>query len=133
MRKTAAKKRQSLAGERPQVLDGALTTAPQSRARPLRLRLPGRRAALHRLRNNRPPPDPELAGAGSQNRCASNLVAACPRCNYDDGARVAAQNTRRTIEHLRALVEEQQQQIAQMAERLARYEPARNRPVPRIF
>jgi 5-methylcytosine-specific restriction endonuclease McrA len=51
-----------------------------------------------------------------------NLVAACSRCNYGDGARVAAQNTRRTIEHLRALVEEQQQQIAEMAERLARYE-----------
>jgi 5-methylcytosine-specific restriction endonuclease McrA len=52
----------------------------------------------------------------------SNLVAACPRCNYGDGARVAAANMRRTIEHLRALVEEQQQQIAEMAERLARYE-----------
>jgi 5-methylcytosine-specific restriction endonuclease McrA len=51
-----------------------------------------------------------------------NLVAACSRCNYGDGSRVAAQNTRRTIEHLRALVEEQQQQIAEMAERLARYE-----------
>jgi 5-methylcytosine-specific restriction endonuclease McrA len=69
----------------------------------------------------------------------ANLVAACRRCNYGDGARVAAENTRRTIEHLRALVEEQQQQIAQMAERLARYEngpspeAALNRPVPRIF
>jgi 5-methylcytosine-specific restriction endonuclease McrA len=69
----------------------------------------------------------------------ANLVAACRRCNYGDGARVAAQNTRQTIEHLRALVEEQQQQIAQMAEELARYEnglspePARNRQMPRIF
>jgi 5-methylcytosine-specific restriction endonuclease McrA len=52
----------------------------------------------------------------------ANLVAACRPCNYGDGARVAAQNTRQTIEHLRALVEEQQQQIAEMAERLARYE-----------
>ena len=52
----------------------------------------------------------------------SNLAAACGRCNYGDGARVAAENTRRTIEHLRALVEEQQQQITEMAERLARYE-----------
>jgi 5-methylcytosine-specific restriction endonuclease McrA len=52
----------------------------------------------------------------------SNLVAACRRCNYGDGARVAAQNTRQTIEDLRLLVEEQQQQIAEMAERLARYE-----------
>jgi 5-methylcytosine-specific restriction endonuclease McrA len=69
----------------------------------------------------------------------ANLVAACSRCNYGDGARVAAQNTRQTIEHLHALVEEHQQQIAQMAERLARYEnglspeAALNRPVPRIF
>jgi len=52
----------------------------------------------------------------------SHLVAACGRCNYGDGSRVAAQNTRQTIEHLRALVEEQQQQITEMAERLARYE-----------
>jgi 5-methylcytosine-specific restriction endonuclease McrA len=52
----------------------------------------------------------------------TNLVAACGRCNYGGGARVAAENTRRTIEHLRALVEAQQLQIAEMAERLARYE-----------
>jgi 5-methylcytosine-specific restriction endonuclease McrA len=51
-----------------------------------------------------------------------NLIAACTRCNYGDGARVAAQNTRQTIESLRALVVEQQQQIAEMAEQLARYE-----------
>jgi 5-methylcytosine-specific restriction endonuclease McrA len=50
-----------------------------------------------------------------------NLIAACTRCNYGDGARVAAQNTRQTIESLRALVVEQQQQIAEMAEQLARY------------
>ena len=49
------------------------------------------------------------------------------------GARVAAENTRRTIEHLRALVEEQEQQIAEMAERLARYEDqAAKRRVPAI-
>ncbi len=51
-----------------------------------------------------------------------NLVAACRRCNYGDGSRVAAQNTRATIERLRALVEAQEQQIAQLAERLARCE-----------
>jgi 5-methylcytosine-specific restriction endonuclease McrA len=51
-----------------------------------------------------------------------NLVAACSRCNYGGGARVAAENTRRTIEDLRALVEEQQQQIGEMAERFARPE-----------
>jgi 5-methylcytosine-specific restriction endonuclease McrA len=52
----------------------------------------------------------------------SNLTASCARCNYGDGSRVAAENTRQTIEDLRLLVEEQQQQIAEMAERLARYE-----------
>ena len=63
----------------------------------------------------------------------SNLVGACRRCNYGGGSRVAAQNTRRTIERLRAVVEEQEQQIAQMAERLARYEDqAAKRAVPAI-
>jgi 5-methylcytosine-specific restriction endonuclease McrA len=52
----------------------------------------------------------------------ANLVAACRRCNYGGGARVAAENTRRTVEDLRALVIEQQEQIADMAVRLARYE-----------
>jgi 5-methylcytosine-specific restriction endonuclease McrA len=69
----------------------------------------------------------------------SNLVASCPRCNYGDGSRVAADNRRQQIAYLQQLVEEQQQQIAQMAERLAHYEngpspeAALNRPVPRIF
>jgi hypothetical protein len=62
-----------------------------------------------------------------------NLVAACPRCNYGDGSRIAAENTRQTIERLRGIIEEQQQQIAQMAERLARYEDqAAKRRVPAI-
>jgi 5-methylcytosine-specific restriction endonuclease McrA len=52
----------------------------------------------------------------------SNLVAACGRRNYGGGARAAAQNTEQLIEDLRALVAAQQQQIAEMAERLARYE-----------
>jgi 5-methylcytosine-specific restriction endonuclease McrA len=51
-----------------------------------------------------------------------NLVAARSRCNYGGGSRVAAQNTRQTIERLRGIIEEQQQQIEQMAERLAYYE-----------
>ena len=63
----------------------------------------------------------------------SNLVAACSRCNYGGGSRIAAENTRQTIERLRALVEEQEQQIVQMAERLARYEDqAAKRRVPAI-
>jgi 5-methylcytosine-specific restriction endonuclease McrA len=65
---------------------------------------------------------------------AENLEAACTRCNYGDGSRIAAENTRQTIERLRALVEEQQQEIAQMAERLARYEEApAKRPPPVIY
>jgi 5-methylcytosine-specific restriction endonuclease McrA len=55
----------------------------------------------------------------------SNLVASCPRCNYGDGSRIAAENTRRTINDLRALVEEQQQQIERLLETLARYEDAK--------
>jgi 5-methylcytosine-specific restriction endonuclease McrA len=51
-----------------------------------------------------------------------NLVVACSRCNYGGGSRIAAENTRRTIQDLRALVIEQQEQIAEMAERLARHE-----------
>jgi 5-methylcytosine-specific restriction endonuclease McrA len=62
----------------------------------------------------------------------SNLTASCARCNYGDGSRVAADNRRQQIAYLQQLVEEQQQQIAQMAERLARYENG-PWPVPRIF
>jgi 5-methylcytosine-specific restriction endonuclease McrA len=51
-----------------------------------------------------------------------NLVAACSRCNYGGGARVAAENTRQTIESLRILVWEKQAQIDHLTERLARYE-----------
>jgi 5-methylcytosine-specific restriction endonuclease McrA len=57
-----------------------------------------------------------------------NLEAACSACNYGGGSRVAAENTRQTIERLSSLVEEQEQQIVQMAERLARYEHPK-RPV----
>ena len=63
----------------------------------------------------------------------SNLVAACRRCNYGDGSRIAAVNTRQTIERLRALVGEQEQEIAQLAERLAYYEDQlEKRRVPAI-
>jgi hypothetical protein len=54
----------------------------------------------------------------------TNLVAACRRCNYGDGSRIAAENTRRTIERLRALVEEQRAQIDRLLETIARYEDA---------
>jgi hypothetical protein len=55
----------------------------------------------------------------------ANLEAACSACNYGDGSRIAAENTRRTINDLRALVEEQQQQIERLLEMLARYEDAK--------
>jgi hypothetical protein len=59
-----------------------------------------------------------------------NLVAACGRCNYGDGSRIAAQNTRTTIERLRAVIEEQEQQIAQMprGSHATRRAPRPNRP-----
>jgi 5-methylcytosine-specific restriction endonuclease McrA len=62
-----------------------------------------------------------------------NLVAACSCCNYGGGSRIAAENTRRTIERLYAIIGEQQQEIAQLAERLAHYEDqAAQRRVPAI-
>jgi 5-methylcytosine-specific restriction endonuclease McrA len=55
----------------------------------------------------------------------ANLVAACGRCNYGDGARVAAQNTRQTIERLQQIIGEQQQQIDRLLETVASYEKAK--------
>ena len=52
----------------------------------------------------------------------SKLVAACRRCNYGDGARVAAENTRQTIAKLRTLVWEQPAEIDRLTEMLARYQ-----------
>jgi hypothetical protein len=49
--------------ERPQVLDGAMATAPQGRARPRRSPVHDRRSPLSGLRHDRPSPDPKLAGA----------------------------------------------------------------------
>jgi 5-methylcytosine-specific restriction endonuclease McrA len=66
----------------------------------------------------------------------SNLAAACGRCNFCDGARVAAENTRRTIEDLRLLVERQQAQIDRLLAKLASYEKGeseRPRATPRIY
>jgi 5-methylcytosine-specific restriction endonuclease McrA len=61
----------------------------------------------------------------------TTLVAACRRCNYGDGSRIAAETA--DDRATRAIIEEQQQQIAQMAERLARYEDqAAKRRMPAI-
>jgi 5-methylcytosine-specific restriction endonuclease McrA len=59
----------------------------------------------------------------------SNLVAACRHCNYGDGARVATENTRQTIERLQQIIGEQQAQIDRLLEKLAAYEAAK--PVKR--
>jgi hypothetical protein len=55
---------------------------------------------------------------------STNLVASCPRCNYGGGAQVAADNRRQQIAYLQQLVEEQQQQIDRLLEKVARYEEA---------
>jgi 5-methylcytosine-specific restriction endonuclease McrA len=54
----------------------------------------------------------------------SNLVAACRRCNYGGGSRVASDNRRQQIAYLQQIVEEQQQQIDRLLEKVARYEDA---------
>ena len=64
-----------------------------------------------------------------------NLTAACKRCNYSDGARIASENTRRTLERLYTLVEQQDQQIQQLIERLNQQDeaqPVKPRPQPSI-
>jgi 5-methylcytosine-specific restriction endonuclease McrA len=67
----------------------------------------------------------------------SNLVAACGRCNYGDGARVQADNRRRRTAQLEQLIIEQQQEIARLVERLVYYENGggleRQRAEPRIY
>jgi 5-methylcytosine-specific restriction endonuclease McrA len=70
----------------------------------------------------------------------ANLVAACGACNYGGGARVQADNRRRRTAELEQLVEYQAQQIAQLLQRLARYEDvdggepgAVERPAPAIY
>jgi hypothetical protein len=50
-------------------------------------------------------------------------------CNYGDGARVAAENTRQTIERLQQIIGEQQAQIDGLLEKLAAYEAVK--PVKR--
>jgi HNH endonuclease len=70
-----------------------------------------------------------------------NLEAACRRCNYGDGACVAAENTRQTIERLQQIIGEQQAQIDRLLEKLVAYEavePVKRaapelpmRPIPR--
>jgi 5-methylcytosine-specific restriction endonuclease McrA len=57
---------------------------------------------------------------------ASNLVASCKPCNYGDGSRIAAQNTRATIGRLQAVIEEQQQRIAELLETIANLEDAKS-------
>jgi 5-methylcytosine-specific restriction endonuclease McrA len=58
-----------------------------------------------------------------------NLRASCRRCNYGRGNRAAAAKQRQTIADLHALVEQQQQTINGLLERLALYERPDGRPV----
>ena len=62
-----------------------------------------------------------------------NLAAACTRCNYGGGRRVAHENTRTRIAELERIIHEQDQRIAHLVERLREYEPlgpVESRPVP---
>jgi 5-methylcytosine-specific restriction endonuclease McrA len=66
-----------------------------------------------------------------------NLRASCRRCNYGRGNHAAAAKQRQTIADLRAQVEQQQQTIDRLLERLARYENAdggpHKPPMPAIY
>jgi hypothetical protein len=66
-----------------------------------------------------------------------NLVAACTRCNYGGGARIASGNRRRRIGELEQIIHEQEQRIAYLIERLAYYEdgggPEQQVAEPRIY
>lgn len=59
-----------------------------------------------------------------------NLVAACSRCNYGDGSRLAADNKRGRVEKLEQLVAWQDQRIQVLLEQLQQYEPHRPQPAP---
>jgi HNH endonuclease len=60
----------------------------------------------------------------------SNLAAACGRCNYGGGARVAAQNTRQKVAMLEEVIWRQDAEIARLTERLARYENGERERLP---
>ena len=68
-----------------------------------------------------------------------NLQAACTRCNYGGGARLKAESDRQRLARLQEIIEQQQETIERLTVALAHYkngpapEPARNRPMPRIF
>jgi 5-methylcytosine-specific restriction endonuclease McrA len=53
---------------------------------------------------------------------SANLVAACRRCNYGDGSRVAAQNQRETMARLQQIIGAQHAEIDRLLETVARYE-----------
>jgi hypothetical protein len=59
-----------------------------------------------------------------------NLVASCGSCNYGGGRRVAAANTKATITHLQQIVEQQEQRIETLLDRVAQLERAAQ-PQPR--
>jgi hypothetical protein len=53
-----------------------------------------------------------------------NLQASCARCNYGGGRRVAVANSRETIARLQETVQQQEQRIEHLLERLAQLEQA---------
>jgi 5-methylcytosine-specific restriction endonuclease McrA len=57
-----------------------------------------------------------------------NLAAACARCNYADGSRIAAANGGRRIEQLQEIIFQQDQWIQELLERVAQYEAERPQP-----
>jgi hypothetical protein len=57
------------------------------------------------------------------------LRAACRRCNFGGGSRIAGANKRQTIARLEQIITEQQAQIDRLLEKLAAYEAAK--PVKR--
>jgi hypothetical protein len=61
-----------------------------------------------------------------------NLVASCGPCNYGGGARIAASNTKATIASLQQIVEQQEQRIEMLLDRLAQLERAAQ-PQSRIY
>ena len=63
----------------------------------------------------------------------SNLRAACRRCNFGQGSRVAHQNRRAMIARLEEIIVDQDNQIAQLVEKVMLLEDAaRVKPTPSI-
>ena len=58
----------------------------------------------------------------------SNLVSSCKPCNYADRARIGHQNTRVKLQNLYRIIEQQDQQIQLLVERLSHLEKPTSQP-----